>query len=214
MIIQVLFTVWLITLAVFIWVGINDYKIIHKRYLNPLNEFPYEWLKIHRDTGKFNFYRGLVIVILISFFGLMIELFQASLGSLFLFFVVILTFQVASTFFVFFFDPKRIEIFIYLNVVFLMTPLVLFMWISYGHYVSIFTVFPQWYGVVTLALSVIQTLIVFNPRLKQWSQLEKTGSNEKPLYRRPARFVLAYSQWLTLLNVIVLTLVSYIASLT
>jgi hypothetical protein len=67
---------------------------------------------------------------------------------------------------------------------------------------------------VTLALSVIQTLIVFNPRLKQWSQLEKTGSNEKPLYRRPARFVLAYSQWLTLLNVIVLTLVSYIASLT
>jgi hypothetical protein len=197
-----------------IWLAISDYKLIHKRHLNPLNEFPYEWFKVQQETGKYNFFRGLLLAILLIYFALMIAIFQDQLGHLFFFFVVILTFVVASTYFIFFLDPRRIEIFIYLNVIFLVSPLMLFAWLSYGQYASLLMILPSWFGLVSLALTMIQILIVFNPRFKQWSQLEKAGSNEKPLYRRPERFVLAYSQWLTLINLIVLVIVSYIASLT
>jgi hypothetical protein len=213
MIAQALFTLLIVTTGMLIWLAISDYKLIHKRHINPFNEFPYEWFKIHQETGKYNFYRGLLIAILLMFFALMIAIYQVQLGNLFFFFVVVLTFVVASTYFIFFLDPRRIEIFIYLNVIYLVSPLVLFAWLSYGHYASLLMMMPSWSSFVTLGLTLIQILIVFNPRFKQWSQLEKAGSNEKPLYRRPERFVLAYSQWLTLLNLVVLVIVSYIASL-
>lgn len=213
MIAQALFALFVIASTVLIWLATTDYKRIHKRHINPWNEFPFEWLLVQRETGKFQFVRGLLLVILVTGFALCITLFQTSLGNLFFFFIVILTFVIASTYFVFFLDPHRIEIFIYLNVVFLVSPWMLFVWTSYGLFQSLLTTMPSWLMIVSLSLALIQTFIVLNPKLKQWSQLEKTGSNEKPLYRRPARFVLAYSQWLTLLNLVVFVIVSLIASL-
>jgi hypothetical protein len=50
-----------------------------------------------------------------------------------------------------------------------------------------------------------------NPRLKDWALLEKVEStNEKPLYRRPTFFVMAYTQWLSLANVMLWVLLTQI----
>ncbi|MEY3431477.1 MAG: hypothetical protein RIS53_375, partial [Bacillota bacterium] len=63
----------------------------------------------------------------------------------------------------------------------------------------------------TLGQGIFQLIILLNPRLKDWALLEKVeGTNEKPLYRRPIQFVMAYTQWLSLANVMLWVLLTQI----
>lgn len=59
---------------------------------------------------------------------------------------------------------------------------------------------PLAMGVVAGVLMIMTILIMVNPKLKDWAQLEQIeNKNDDPTYRRPRFFPLAYSEWAILL---------------
>jgi hypothetical protein len=84
-------------------------------------------------------------------------------------------------------------------------------------YIILITPINPWHPYfpwTTLGQGIIQLGILLNPKLKDWAKLEKIeGTNEKPLYRRPTHFVMAYTQWFTLLNVMIWVLLTQVAYL-
>lgn len=54
-------------------------------------------------------------------------------------------------------------------------------------------------GILTAIVLVFSLLISINPKLKEWARLEEVPG-EKVTYKRPKRFVLAYSEWALFLS--------------
>lgn len=118
--------------------------------------------------------------------------------------IICTTFALSGIIFIFlhFFDVTHVKVHLFLFVLFafltLLSGALSFtraivahnMCINYGNNEPIFIVCE-----VINAIFIIFTLIVIlNPKLKFWARLEETkeGTNK---YRRPKRFVLAYSEW-------------------
>ncbi|MDD7316478.1 MAG: hypothetical protein PUG55_03490 [Bacillales bacterium] len=61
-------------------------------------------------------------------------------------------------------------------------------------------ILPLIIGIITTLLSILQILIILNPKLKDWAKLEAFVDENKNInYRRPKIFILALSEWLTFL---------------
>lgn len=103
---------------------------------------------------------------------------------------------------VFIYTPRRIEGYLFIVTLFFVTTLAVFFFASYTLWTSPFSQWQSFLPWTTLFQGVFQLMIILNPQLKSWAKLEKIGeANEKPLYRRPHNFVMAYTQWLTIANV-------------
>lgn len=64
--------------------------------------------------------------------------------------------------------------------------------------------YPSWLGYIVVAFSIIFVIalliIMFNPKLKYWAKLEKQVNSDGTIsYRRGKVFILALSEWLTIL---------------
>lgn len=57
-------------------------------------------------------------------------------------------------------------------------------------------------AIAVACVSFIELVVVVNPKLKNWAQLDKTSGTEAT-FTRPKKFPLAYSEWATLLLLIV-----------
>jgi len=64
-------------------------------------------------------------------------------------------------------------------------------------------------GSITIAMW--QLLIMINPRLKNWGQLSEVKNGSAVRYSRPKVFVLPLSEWLSLLNLILLQIIVVIS---
>ncbi len=82
-------------------------------------------------------------------------------------------------------------------------------------YYSFITPFNQTYSEIlkfgSLALALAQLLLMLNPKLKTWGQLEKVASEGTSSFIRPRIFILPLSEWLTLLNIIILEIIVVIS---
>lgn len=64
--------------------------------------------------------------------------------------------------------------------------------------------FPSWVGYLVFALTLVFIIALFiimiNPKLRDWARLEKQVNGDGTIsYRRPKVFILALSEWLTIL---------------
>ncbi len=64
--------------------------------------------------------------------------------------------------------------------------------------------FPSWVGYLVFAIALVfivsLLIIMFNPKLRDWARLEKQVNSDGTIaYRRPKVFILALSEWLTIL---------------
>jgi hypothetical protein len=109
---------------------------------------------------------------------------------------------------------KRIEPYLLLVTTYFVSAAAMFFLASYIILITPINPWHEFFPWTTLLQGVIQLGLLLNPKLKDWSKLEKVeGTNEKPLYRRPTHFVMAYTQWFTLFNVMIWVLLTQVAYL-
>lgn len=58
-------------------------------------------------------------------------------------------------------------------------------------------------GIVGCVFVLIMCLVIFNPKLKNWALLEEHLLNDEKIYKRPKYFPLAYSEWISILMILV-----------
>jgi hypothetical protein len=79
--------------------------------------------------------------------------------------------------------------------------IILFFYSTYSFYTGPFQQFQTFFPYSSLLQGLFQSLLILNPKLKQWYQLEQVEeANKKPRFQRPMWFVLAYTTWLSMLN--------------
>lgn len=127
---------------------------------------------------------------------------------------VLLTFMIIflmSTMGIFTLQPKKIEIYLFMVTLFGVSIVAILFLSSYITFTSPYTQFQTFLPWTTFVQGIVQLILLLNPRLKYWALLEKVeGTNEKPLYRRPTYFVMAYTQWLSLANIMLWVLLTQI----
>jgi hypothetical protein len=116
-----------------------------------------------------------------------------------------------STMGIFTLEPRKIEMYIWMVTLYGVSIVAILFLGSYVTFTSPYPQFQTFLPWTTLAQGIFQLSLLMNPRLKDWALLEKVEStNEKPLYRRPTFFVMAYTQWLSLANVMLWVLLTQI----
>lgn len=67
-------------------------------------------------------------------------------------------------------------------------------------------------GIFSSLLAILMLIVILNPKLKNWAQLEEHISGDNKTFERPKNLSLAYSEWISL-GVIALAMVLYLLSL-
>lgn len=191
---------------------LRQYYRIHKRNFSFLNQFPFELF----HATSVDIFTGSLLLFFSTFSSMMFFIYKTSTYNRFFnaIFLFLLTMIALSSFILFLIKPLKIEIFIFNSTLLLTMTLAFYGWSSFVFaQVAYSQQLPATVWISSLFF-LITTLLVFNPKLKHWSQLEQVGNNEKPLYQRPKLFILALTQWFVLFGLIVyailLQMVSFI----
>jgi hypothetical protein len=214
----ILWMLWMliwISLSSYLYGSVQSYQSIKKIPYRFVEHLPFELHDIYLETGqRLPGLKWLLLVFIISLFTYWEAFFVTSILPLSYGLLVLMTFFLLALLGIFVNKTKTIEPYLLLVTTYLVSTAAIFF---LGSYVVLITPINPWHSFfpwTTLAQGVIQLGLLLNPRLKDWAKLEKVeGQNEKPLYRRPPQFVMAYTQWLTLLNVMVWVLLTQVAYL-
>jgi hypothetical protein len=202
---SLLWMLWILTFilgAGYLYFGYNQFKKVNKRAYLFYHHLPFE---LHQTSMAFQLtfqpLNGLLISFLVALFAYWEGLFvYPNLPLTYLLLSLMIVFLI-STMGMFTFRPKRIEIYLALVTLFLVSVVAILFLSSYLIFMSPFHRLQTFLPWTTLAQGVFQLILLLNPKLTNWALLEKMESgNEKPLYRRPTYFVMAYTQWLSLAN--------------
>lgn len=58
-------------------------------------------------------------------------------------------------------------------------------------------------AIVGLLFVILMAIVIFNPKLKQWALLEEHVNGDEKYYIRPKFFPLAYSEWISILVILI-----------
>lgn len=195
---------WVVSTICYGLLTFTTYKKIHRRNFRFQQQLPFELHEVlHHRQSRFSVYAYLILLMGISLLAywqaIWIQTFSPVTYILFIFMV----FFIITMLMLFLYQPQKIEVYIFIVSLFYVSAIAM---MFLGSYLAFIHPLEQWHSFLpwtTLSQAILQLILVLNPRLKQWAQLEKVESaNEKPLYQRPTQFVMAYTQWLTMLNVI------------
>lgn len=188
---------------------------VTKKEFNPLKNFPYEFLKLNPNVASlfkplmfvltgFAFSPIFFITPLMGEFG--------DLGFLTIFVTCIFGLAAVSNCLLFFFDARYTKTHIYLATI---SMCLTFLANALATLLS-FLVFKHYWGfgetrVPALILAILSTLvsltilfIIVNPKLSSWAKLDyTTNENGERVYSRGKVFVLALSEWITILASII-----------
>lgn len=188
---------------------------VTKKEFNPLRNFPYEFLKLNPNISSlfkplmfvltgFAFSPIFFITPLMGEFG--------DLGFLTIFVTCIFGLAAVSNCLLFFFDARYTKTHIYLATI---SMCLTFLANALATLLS-FLVFKHYWGfgetrVPALILAILSTLvsltilfIIVNPKLSSWAKLDyTTNENGERVYSRGKVFVLALSEWITILASII-----------
>jgi hypothetical protein len=212
------FSLWALTFIFFgtyFVIGLSRYKAIHKKSYRLEQQLPIELHDAFYDQShRYGVWRWLLFFGTLSLFAFWEGNFVYPSVLLTYILLGIMTIWLISFLSLFMIQVKRIEIYLLIVSLFFVTTVALLFLASY---ITLTSPFNQWQTFLpwtTLAQGVIQLAVLFNPKLKQWALLEKYGeSNEKPLYRRPSHFVMAYTQWFTIINVLIWVILTQLEKL-
>lgn len=188
---------------------------VTKKEFNPLRNFPYEFLKLNPNVASlfkplmfvltgFAFSPIFFITPLMGEFG--------DLGFLTIFVTCIFGLASVSNCLLFFFDARYTKTHIYLATI---SMCLTFLANALATLLS-FLVFKHYWGfgetrVPALILAILSTLVsltilfvIVNPKLSSWAKLDyTTNENGERVYSRGKVFVLALSEWITILASII-----------
>jgi hypothetical protein len=196
----------------YLYFALGQFKVIKKTPYLFYHHLPFE---LHQTRMAFPFtfepLKALFIFFLVSLFAYWESVFiYPSLPITYVLLILMIIF-LFSTIGIFTLQPKRIEIYLGMVTLFTVSIVAILLLSSYITFISPFPQFQTFLPWTTLGQGIFQLIILLNPRLKDWALLEKVeGTNEKPLYRRPIQFVMAYTQWLSLANVMLWVLLTQI----
>jgi hypothetical protein len=206
--------IW-ISFSGYLYFSIQSYQQIKKVPFRFQEHLPFELHDIYFESGqRLASLRWLLLVTIISLFAYWESFFVIPSIPLTYGLLVMATFFLLSLLGVFITKTKRIELYLLLVTTYFVSAVAMLFLASY---LILITPINPWHPFLpwtTLVQGVIQLGLLFNPKLKDWSKLEKVeGTNEKPLYRRPTQFVMAYTQWFTFFNVMLWVFITHIAYL-
>lgn len=204
----------LISIFGYLFFGLIQFKKIHKTNYLFHHHLPYELNEKETLHGQlFSSQKVLFFFFIVSLFAYWETMFVfpgLPISYLLLLLMVIFLFSSVSVLII---HPKQIEIYLMMVTLYLVSYMAVLFLASYITFTSPYTQFHSFLPWITLIQGIVVILLIMNPSLKRWAILEKvnSSSNEKPLYRRPTFFVMAYTQWLLLANVILWVIFTQIA---
>jgi hypothetical protein len=214
----ILWMLWMliwISFSGYLYFSLQSYQQIKKVPFRFQQYLPFELHDIYFESGqRLASLRWLLLVTVISLFAYWESFFVIHTIPLTYGFLTLTTFFLLSCLGVFIMRTRRIEPYLLLVTTYFVTATAMFFLASYIILITPINPWHEFFPWTTLLQGVIQLGLLLNPRLKEWSKLERVeGANEKPLYRRPTQFVMAYTQWFTLFNVMVWVLLTQVAYL-
>jgi hypothetical protein len=214
----ILWMLWMLTWISFsgyLYFSTQSYQQIKKVNFRFQEHLPFELHDIYFETGqRLASLKWLLIVTIVSLFAYWESFFVIPTIPLTYGLLMLATFFLLSLLGVFIIRTRTIEPYLLLVTTYFVSAAAMFFLASYIILITPINPWHEFFPWTTLLQGVIQLGFLLNPRLKEWSKLEKVeGKNEKPLYRRPTRFVMAYTQWFTLFNVMIWVLLTQIAYL-
>jgi hypothetical protein len=214
----ILWMLWMliwISFSGYLYFSIQSYQQFKKFPFRFHQHLPFELHDIYFETGqRLASLRWLLLVTVISLFAYWESFFVIHTIPLTYGFLTLTTIFLLSLLGVFIMRTRRIEPYLLLVTTYFVTATAMFFLASYIILITPINPWHEFFPWTTLLQGVIQLGLLLNPRLKEWSKLERVeGANEKPLYRRPTQFVMAYTQWFTLFNVMVWVLLTQVAYL-
>lgn len=214
-ILWMLFVLVWISFFGYLYFSIQSYQQLKKVPYRFQEHLPFELHDIYFESGqRLASFRWLLLVTIISLFAYWESIFVIPTMPLTYGFLALATFFLLSLLGVFITKTKRIEPYLLLVTTYFVSAVAMFFLASYIILITPINPWHPFFPWTTLVQGIIQLSILLNPKLKDWSKLEKVeGTNEKPLYRRPSHFVMAYTQWFTLFNMLVWVLLTQIAYL-
>lgn len=214
-ILWMLFVLVWISFFGYLYFSIQSYQQLKKVPYRFQEHLPFELHDIYFESGqRLASLRWLLLVTIISLFAYWESIFVIPTMPLTYGFLALATFFLLSLLGVFITKTKRIEPYLLLVTTYFVSAVAMFFLASYIILITPINPWHPFFPWTTLVQGIIQLSILLNPKLKDWSKLEKVeGTNEKPLYRRPSHFVMAYTQWFTLFNMLVWVLLTQIAYL-
>lgn len=214
-ILWMLFVLVWISFFGYLYFSIQSYQQLKKVPYRFQEHLPFELHDIYFESGhRLASLRWLLLVTIISLFAYWESIFVIPTMPLTYGFLALATFFLLSLLGVFITRTKRIEPYLLLVTTYFVSAVAMFFLASYIILITPINPWHPFFPWTTLVQGIIQLSILLNPKLKDWSKLEKVeGTNEKPLYRRPSHFVMAYTQWFTLFNMLVWVLLTQIAYL-
>jgi hypothetical protein len=206
--------IW-ISFSGYLYFSVQSYQQIKKVPYRFQEHLPFELHDIYFESGqRLASLRWLLLVTIISLFAYWESFFVIPTIPLTYGLLTLATFFLLSLLGVFITRTKRIELYLLLVTTYFVSAVAMFFLASYIILITPINPWHPFFPWITLLQGVIQLGLLLNPKLKDWSKLEKVeGTNEKPLYRRPTHFVMAYTQWFTLFNVMIWVLITHIAYL-
>lgn len=208
-------TLALISIGTYLAIGLSRYRIIHRTPFRFQQHLPFELHDSFQDPAhRYQVWRWLLLIGVISLFVFWEGNFVYPTIALSYLLLALMTLWLISLMSLFIIQVKRIEIYLLIVSLFFVSTVALLFLSSYLLLTNPFSRWQTFLPWTALAQGVGQILILLNPKLKRWAILEKVGEdNEKPLYRRPAQFVMAYTQWLTIANVLLWVVLTQIEAL-
>jgi len=95
---------------------------------------------------------------------------------------------------------------------FMMLVLLLDMFVAYYAFTTPFdAAFGDMLRYGSLALGLAELLVMLNPKLKRWSQLEATDNQGAVAFRRPRYFILPLSEWVSFANMLILAVITLLS---
>ena len=177
----------------------------------PTNHFPYELMEglsdVQRRYVRIPLFIGALAVVSF-FYG------AYTANGIFLTYVILALALLAMVAWILLFYVKTrvVERHLLIASLFMMLVLLLDFIVAYYLFMTPFNdVFAPWLVYGILALGIGEMVLMLNPRLKKWSQLETKTENGTASFIRPRYFVLPLSEWLTFLNVALVTLLTFVS---
>jgi hypothetical protein len=214
----ILSMVWVVIVlgwASYLFFSLTSYQKIRKSSFRFQQQLPFELHDIYLENGqRFQPFQWLIMVITVAMFAYGESVFFYPGIPITYVFLASMVFFLFSMLGIFILQPKRIEVYLFIVTSFLVSATTILFFSSYLAFTSPYGRMQTFFPWTSLLQGIGQCVLLLNPKLSRWAKLEKVeGTNEKPLFRRPQHFVMAYTQWLTLLNMMLwvcLTQVEYL----
>lgn len=185
---------YLFSFALVILFGQKNYEAFYHKKYSFMNCFPYE-MNDKRRMPINNYFRLVVVLMITSALFLEISLLSTIHNISHILLLIISIFASLFLMTLFFISMQRIEV--HMAVVTLAYSFSILTFIAFGYYLYMtpFYIQGRWiYIIISLALALMEIIIIFSPKITNWAKLEKKEGQEE--YSRPTFVALASAEWL------------------